>query len=115
MNLFTWIGSIGLFSRRKTEREDTCEQVFEEHNLLCRFVLDGFGRKVGESIAIDEDVLIIKNGKTFLGVPLKHVEEKEKTLLVRGLLDQDKARELGEKWRKAAFDEMKQEIEKNGI
>jgi hypothetical protein len=43
----------------------------------------------------------------FLGVPLKHVESGEKTLMVKGILDFTKAYELGEKWRKESYREMK--------
>ena len=50
----------------------------------------------------------LKSKKTYLGVPLKHVEDKEKALLVKGLVDFDKAIEMGEKWRKESFHEMNQ-------
>jgi hypothetical protein len=40
-------------------------------------------------------------------VPLKHIEATEKTLMVKGLVDFTKAYELGEKWRKESFREMK--------
>jgi len=72
------------------------EKDSQKNNLLCRFVLDGVGRKIGESVAIDEDIMIIKTGSKYLGVPMKHIEEEEKTLLVKGLVDHDKAEEMGE-------------------
>jgi hypothetical protein len=74
--------------------------------MLCKFVLDGSGKKIGESVSVDHDVLIVKSGSRFLGVPLKHVEPTEKTLLVKGLIDFTKAYELGEKWRKESYREM---------
>ena len=74
---------------------------------MCRFVLDGIGRKIGESVAVDEDIVIIKSGTKYLGVPLKHIEEEGKTLLVKGLVDQDKAEIMGEKWRHESFKEIK--------
>jgi hypothetical protein len=92
--------------KKKKQNEDTQES---HNHLLCRFVLDGVGRKIGESIAIDEDILIIKSGTKYLGVPLKHIEEDGKTLLVKGLVEQDKAEMMGEKWRRESF----QEIEYN--
>jgi len=70
---------------------------------LCRFVLDGTGNKLGESIALENDVIIIKSGNKYLGVPLKHVEETGKTLTVKGLIDFTKAEEMGEHWRKESF------------
>ena len=86
------------FSKRKQKSSDNDEDPYK-NRLTCRFVLDGAGRKIGESVAVDDDVLIIKSGKTYLGVPLKHIGEEGKTLLVKGLVDRDKAQELGEKWR----------------
>lgn len=103
------IGGLFFFSRKKRKKNDEAEEEDSYRNsLLCRFVLDGLGRKIGESVAIDEDIVIIKSGNKYLGVPLKHIEEEEKTLLVRGLVDQDKAEEMGEKWRRESFREIGQ-------
>jgi len=96
------ITGLFFFSRKKQKSADS-EEDFYKNGLTCRFVLDGAGRKIGESVAVDEDILIIKSGKTYLGVPLKHIEEEEKTLLVKGLVDRDKAQQLGEKWRAESF------------
>ncbi len=105
------VTGVFFFSRRKQKPSDD-EQDLYKNGLTCRFVLDGAGRKIGESVAVDEDILIIKSGKTYLGVPLKHIEEEEKTLLVKGLVDRDKAQELGEKWRVESFYKMNQEGER---
>jgi len=97
------------FFRKKEESVDpgkTVESV--ESSMLCKFVFDGTGKKIGESVSIDHDVLIIKSGSHFLGVPLKHVESLDKTLMVKGLFDFTKAYELGEKWRKDSSREMNQ-------
>ena len=67
-------------------------------SLLCRFVVDGGGKRIGESICLSGDILIIKSGARFLGVPLKHIEEQESMLQVKGLVDLRKAYELGEQW-----------------
>jgi hypothetical protein len=93
------IGMVFFFTKKR-EMEDEESDV---QRLLCRFVMDGMGRKVGESIAVDEDILILKSGATFLGIPLKHIEEEEKTLLVKGLIDREKARMMGEQWRQETF------------
>jgi hypothetical protein len=74
-------------------------------------VLDGMKRKIGESVAVDEDILIIKSGSKYLGVPLKHIEESGKTLLVKGLVDRGKAEEIGEKWRKESLNEIDHTVE----
>ena len=98
-------GSIGgiFFFNKKKDRE-TEDEIEEKHdNLLCKFVTDGSGKKIGESISIDEDILIIKSKERFLGVPLKHVEDTGKNLLVKGLVDLDKAYEMGENWHNNSF------------
>jgi hypothetical protein len=103
------IGGMFFFSRRKHKKNDEVEEEdIYKNKLVCRFVLDGLGRKIGESVAVDEDILIIKSGCKYLGVPLKHIEEEEKTLLVKGLIDQDKAEEMGEEWRLKSFREIDQ-------
>ncbi len=99
------LGGLFFFSRRNKKNEKIEDDHYKD-NLLCLFVLDGAGRKIGESIAVDDDVLIIKSGSKYLGVPLKHIEEEEKTLLVKGLLDLDKAEEMGEEWRQESFKEI---------
>jgi Family of unknown function (DUF5749) len=101
------IGNIFFFNKKKegTEPQKTPENVGP--SMICKFVVDGSGKKIGESVSIDHDVLIIKSGSLFLGVPLKHVEPVEKTLMVKGIFDFTKAYELGEKWRKESYREMK--------
>lgn len=111
------IGGLFFFSKNKRKKiEEDEEEESYKTGLLCRFVLNGVGRKIGESVAIDEDIMIIKSGNKYLGVPLKHIEEKEKTLLVKGLVDKDKAEEMGEKWRRESFQEIAQtEGEQDGF
>ena len=108
--LSTLTSNFGVFFFSRSRRKKK-EEIEEEENykagLLCRFVLDGVGRKIGESVAVDEDIIIIKSGTKYLGVPLKHIEEEGKTLLVKGLVDQDKAEIMGEKWRQESFKEIK--------
>jgi len=100
-------GGIFFFSIKKRKKNDEAvDEEFDGDNLLCRFVLDGFGEQIGESVAIDNDIIIIKAGSKYLGVPLKHIEEEEKTLLVKGLVDHSKAEEMGENWRRKSFDDV---------
>jgi hypothetical protein len=77
-----------------------------DSSMICKFVLDNSGKRIGESVSVADDILIIKSGSLFLGVPLKHVESGEKNLLVKGIFDFTKAYELGEKWRKESYREM---------
>jgi len=105
------INSIFWIFSNKKKNDETNENIEDENNLLCRFVLDGIGRTVGESVAVDEDVLIIKNGKKYLGVPLKHIEEDGKTLMVKGLVNNSNAEKMGEKWREECFKEISDNID----
>jgi len=104
MNLTQQIGNIFFFSKKKNKKSQEIEDKEDyEQKMLCRFVLDGARKKIGESIAVDDDIIIIKTEKNYLGIPLKHLEEDGKTLLVKGLVDRDKAEEMGEKWRNESF------------
>jgi len=94
------------FFTRKKEPAEKKKLVDADPSLLCKFVVDGTGKRIGESVCVTDDVLIIKAGAQFLGVPLKHIEAGEKTLVVKGLIDFSKAYEMGEKWRKESYREM---------
>lgn len=105
--------TVFFFSRNKNKKDTELEKIESYKNdLLCRFVLDGAGRKIGESVAIDNDVLIVKSGMKYLGVPLIHIEDAGKTLLVKGLVEQDKAEQMGEKWRRESFKDINSNEEK---
>jgi len=95
-----------LLQNKKRRSDDESKKEVKKNGLLCRFVLDGKGDKIGESVAINDDMIIVKAGSRYLSVPLKHIEEEEKTLLVKGLLDFSKAEEMGEKWRQESFNEV---------
>ena len=107
------IGSNYFFSKKNEKQKQQNENISEK-SLLCRFVLDGSGKRVGESVAINEDMVIIKSGNQFMGVPLKHVEENGKTILVKGIIDYTKAYELGETWRKASARDINDESYEKG-
>ena len=101
-------GFVFIFSKKKKRIEELEKEEEFKSNIICRFVLDGIGRKIGESVAVaDEDILIIKSRNKYLGVPMKHIEEDGKTLLVKGLIEQDKAELMGEKWRRENLKEIK--------
>jgi hypothetical protein len=101
-----YIGKIFFFNKKKepTDMKKNIEN--SDPSIICKFVIDGTGKKIGESVSIDHDVLIIKSGSQFLGIPLKHIEPVEKSIMVKGLIDFTKAYELGEKWRKESYREM---------
>ena len=87
-----------IFLRKTDTYLSDPNQNSDRNNLLCRFVTDGFGNKLGESIAIDNDIMIIKSGKDFLGIPFKHILDEEKSLIVRGPIDNERAKEMGKNW-----------------
>jgi len=96
------LGGIFFFNRKKNiTLEENSDETSE--NLLCKFVNDGSGRNIGESVSIDDDVLIVKSKKGFLGIPIKHIEDNGNFLLVKGLVDLDKAFEMGKRWRDSSF------------
>jgi hypothetical protein len=107
MNVVGSISSSMLFLRDKNKKIVKDGEEISEDGLLCRFVLDGQGRKVGESIAVYKDLLIIKTGKDFLGVPMKHIDVDISHILVKGLIDHTKALELGKGWQKENYKEIK--------
>lgn len=113
---FETVGIVHFFNRGKKSEELEQEEEYK-NSLICRFVLDGIGRKVGESVAVDKDILIIKSKNTYLGVPLKHIEEDGKTLLVKGLIDRNNAETMGEEWRQESYKEIKHDNveEKDGF
>jgi hypothetical protein len=89
--------------KKKTVSKKPSEDLATENDLLCRFVVDGKGNNLGESVSLAGDIIIIKQAGKYLGVPLKHIEDQEKTLLVKGLVDFAQAEKLGEQWRQKSF------------
>jgi len=96
----------GLYFFSKKEPTEKKKVLAVDQSMLCKFVVDGTGKRIGESVSMTDDVLIVKAGARFLGVPLKHVETGEKNLIVKGLIDFSKAYALGEQWRKESYHEM---------
>ncbi len=117
-NQYIIFNILGLIFNRNSS-ENTLEKSTVPEELLCRFVVDGSGNTIGETIAFDQDLIIIKAGARFLGVPLKHIEDQETTILVKGLIDYQKAYDLGEKWRSASLEKNNQknisEVTDNGL
>ena len=68
---------------------------------IARFVVDSQGKRIGESISIFEDMLIIKKGGKFYAIPFKHVEMKGDEIHVKGIVQWDRAEELAKRWKNA--------------
>ena len=92
----------GFQSKQKKPSDETIR------NLICKFVFDGLGNPLGESIRVENDLIIVKTDGSFLGIPLKHVEADGKKVIVKGLVDKKNAKVLGERWRR-------KEIKKDGM
>lgn len=69
-------------------------------SLLSRFVADKEGNRIGESISIYKDLLIIKKDGDYYAIPLKHVELKGEEIHLKGIVQWKKAKELAEEWKK---------------
>ncbi len=68
---------------------------------IARFVVDLQGKRIGESISIFEDMLIIKKGEKFYAIPFKHVEMRGDEIHVKGVVQWDKAEQLAKRWKNA--------------
>ena len=68
---------------------------------IARFVVDSEGKRIGESISVFEDLLIIKKGEKFYAIPFKHVELRGEEIHVKGVIQWDKAEELAKRWKNA--------------
>lgn len=97
-----------VFKASRPKKSNKHDQNTPADSLICKFVFDGLGKLIGESISIEHDLIIIKTEDFFLGVPLKHVELDGKKVIVKGLVDTKKAKILGERWRK-------EELNKGGV
>ncbi len=68
-------------------------------SLLSRFVVDKNGDRVGESISVHRDLLIIKREGDYYAVPLQHVDASGEELRVKGIVQWEKAAEMAEEWK----------------
>ncbi|MCD6299098.1 MAG: hypothetical protein J7L93_00635 [Thermoplasmata archaeon] len=69
-------------------------------SLLSRFVADKNGNRIGESISVHNDLLIIKKDGDYYAVPLKHVEMRDGEIHVKGIVQWEIARKMAEEWKK---------------
>ncbi len=78
--------------------------IFKKKNKLsyvARFVVDAEGKRIGESISVFEDLLIIKKDGKYYAIPFKHVEMKDDEIHLRGVVQWDKAEKLAKRWKSA--------------
>lgn len=73
---------------------------------LSRFILNADGERIGETIGIDGERIIMKREEDFFSVPIEAIEEKYGDLLLSKAIDWDESKTLGEEWREKSSDKM---------
>ena len=71
---------------------------------LAKFVVNSEGKRIGESISVFEDMVVIKKDGKFYAIPFKHVETKENEIHLKGVVQWDKAAKLAKGWKNAQDD-----------
>ncbi len=66
-------------------------------DLICKFVIKD-GKKIGESIDVYENNLIVKIGSDFIGIPIDCIIEVDKENIKVKDFDIMLAKEVGKKW-----------------
>ena len=68
--------------------------------MISKFVVDKEGNRIGETISMEGDMVIIKKEKKYLAIPLKHIETSKDQVRIRGIVEWDNAIKMGEQWKK---------------
>lgn len=68
---------------------------------IARFVIDSAGNRIGESISVYKDLLIIKKDNEFYAIPFGHIEKKDENIVVKGVIQWENAKKLAEEWKNA--------------
>ena len=71
-----------------------------KYSLISKFVVDKEGNRIGETISMEGDMVIIKKEKKYLAIPLKHIETSKDQVRIRGIVEWDNAIKMGEQWKK---------------
>lgn len=71
-----------------------------KHELISKFVVDKEGNRIGETISIERDLVIIKKENKYIAIPLKHIEASKDQVRIRGIVEWDNAIKMGEQWKK---------------
>ena len=87
------------FFRKSEEHEN------DSSDYLCKFVqLDG--EKIGESIAVYDECLLVKHGSDILGIPLDCVIAVSEEIVI-GKFNKKEARKIGKEWKDKCTVEIK--------
>lgn len=99
--------------RARSLRDILAGEAHRGTDLLARFVVDTHGETVGETLAFEGDLAILKHGETFLAVELDDILEQGDDLVADPTVDWDAARSAGEAWR--AEQENRMEYDDDGM
>jgi len=72
----------------------------KQYSLISKFVVDKKGNRIGETISMEKDLIIIKKEGKYLAIPLKHIEASKDQVRIRGIVEWDNAIKMGEQWKK---------------
>jgi len=92
---------LGLFKGADKDKDETPKVEY-----LCKIVKCQ-GKKIGESIAVDEEQLLIKNKSEILAIPLERVAEVSEEEIVIDKFNKTKAKKAGKSWKKNEADKLK--------
>ncbi|MBW3581908.1 MAG: hypothetical protein KY455_02310 [Euryarchaeota archaeon] len=67
--------------------------------ILSRFAEDEKGHRIGETVGMDGDLLILKEGKTYRAIPYDAFRREGETLILVRPVDLVAAEKRGEEWR----------------
>ncbi len=99
--------------RGRTLAEMAAHEEIDNAELISRFVLNGQGETVGETVTVTEEQVILKRDGTFFAIEPDTVIEKNGTLLADANIDWEEAEQAGEQWREANMDRM--EYDEHGM
>ncbi|MBI2077680.1 MAG: hypothetical protein HYT80_04815 [Euryarchaeota archaeon] len=84
---------------RQAEAQQTMSQESPGEKMLLRFVEDEKGTRVGETVAVEADKMIVKAPGGFLAIPVAQLSESGPGLKLTGTFDEAAAKKEGEAWR----------------
>lgn len=70
-----------------------------DDSLLLKFITDENGEKLGETVAVEGDRVLLKVSDGFVSVPAAKVKHEAGALRLDFGVDWDEAKRLGEEWR----------------
>lgn len=92
---------LGLFKGVGKDKDET-----PKVDYLCKIVKCQ-GKKIGESITVDEKQLLVKKKNEILAIPLERVVEVSEEEIIIDKFNKTKAKKAGKSWKKNEADKLK--------